>query len=297
MFRNWMRFNADDLASSQLGGCALADRSLVLLNAGAVDHGAGTNRDVVVLREHPRIKIGRHVVTHVHLGKFFVELHLVLRDLHSLLECDRILIVTSIHRLCNARVGSICADDHIELRRSRVVVAGCRRLVVRVVDRVWFITSFRRNVNAGHETVHGFRPKFDRAITKVSVEHLTPHHADVLMRLEGLSDIYLAVRRRDHLHLAHLSVNDALRQVKFPNHAQRDCSTTRLSVIHLALKQGNVDPSRRQGLCRASTRRASANNCHANAHVHHAGCSSSPHHVRTRHCHKPLICLANKATT
>ena len=86
------------------------NQALVLL------HRAGTNRHVVIFREDPGVKVGRHICADVHLGKILVIRHLLRRKFDSLLEGNRHVVITGVHRFCDAGIGSIGTDDQIHIQ-------------------------------------------------------------------------------------------------------------------------------------------------------------------------------------
>lgn len=70
-----------------------------------------TDGDVVVLGEHPPVKVRAHVVADVHLGEVGVVRHLVVRDADALLERDRVVVLSRVDLLGDAGVGAVGADD------------------------------------------------------------------------------------------------------------------------------------------------------------------------------------------
>ena len=72
-----------------------------------------TDGDVVVLGEHPPVKVRRHVVPDIHLGQVAVVGHLVLRDADALLEGDGVVVLPGVDLLGDAGVGAVGADDLI----------------------------------------------------------------------------------------------------------------------------------------------------------------------------------------
>ena len=68
--------------------------------------------------------------------------------------------------------------------------------------------------------------------------------------------------------LSYLAIDDALRHVKFPNHAQRDGTTTWLGVVHLTLEHDSVNVLfLGKDLGSASSRRASSDDGNLVFHV------------------------------
>ena len=114
MLRNRMGFDLDDFAVNQpfFGSFTDAlleslDQPLVLL------HGSSTNRHVVVLGEHPGIKVWRYISTHIHLSQVFVVLHLLGRQSDALLESDGHVVVTGIHSLGHSTISAISPHNQI----------------------------------------------------------------------------------------------------------------------------------------------------------------------------------------
>ena len=67
---------------------------------------------------------------------------------------------------------------------------------------------------------------------------------------------------------SYLTIDDALRHVKFPNHAQRDGTTTWLGVVHLTFEHDSVDVLfLGKDLGSASSRRASSDDGNLVFHV------------------------------
>eukprot|EP00976_Prorocentrum_cordatum_P049236 993897-Prorocentrum_minimum.AAC.7 len=167
---NGVRLDADDLPVAALLGGAGADGILVLLDRLLVDHRPGAHRHVVVLGEHPPVKIGGHVVAHIHLRHVLVVLHLVVRDAHALLERDGVVVLTRVNLLGDARVGAVRTDDAVHLN-----LGGGANLrpsgVVVVVQGVHAVLGGGL-VEAHHQTVDEVRAEGLRAAAQKVVHHL-----------------------------------------------------------------------------------------------------------------------------
>ena len=79
-------------------------------------------------------------------------------------------------------------------------------------------------------------------IPQEGIHHLTAAHADVLGIVVKM-DIHLTVGGGDHLHVAHLAVDDRLGQIEFRHHAKRNRPTTGFGIIQLPFKQPGFDAS------------------------------------------------------
>mmetsp|Transcript_307 Transcript_307/g.543 ORF Transcript_307/g.543 Transcript_307/m.543 type:complete len:299 (-) Transcript_307:75-971(-) len=221
---------------------------------------------MVVLGEDPGVEIRRDVVTNVHFCQLFVVLHLVIWNLDSLLERNGVVVVTGVDGLGNTRVGTVSTNDHVKLQSLGVVVSHGGGLIIRVVDNIWVLLALWQ-VDMGDKAVDGFGAVLDGSVSQICVEHFSARHTNVLVRSKGLSDIDLAVGRRDHLHLSDLSVNDLGREVEFINHAQRDGATAWLAVIHLSLENGGFHTCLCENLCRACAGWTATDDCDANLHI------------------------------
>ena len=115
VFRDGVGLDLDDLSSGNLVSSTVTDGLLVLLDGRTVDNGTGSNTNVVVLGEDPSVEIRGDIVTDVHLGHFFVEFHLLIRDLDALLEGDGEVVKSSVHGLGDTRVGTIGSNNHIDI--------------------------------------------------------------------------------------------------------------------------------------------------------------------------------------
>mmetsp|Transcript_16662 Transcript_16662/g.33604 ORF Transcript_16662/g.33604 Transcript_16662/m.33604 type:complete len:315 (+) Transcript_16662:593-1537(+) len=242
MFGDGVGFDLDDLTSGNLVTGTVANRLLVLLDGGAVDNGSSSDTNVVVLGEDPSVKVGRHIITNVHFSHFFVEFHLVVRDLNAFLEGNGKVVLASIHSLGNTRVGTISTNNKVNVhglgntsRRSFLVflvvdsVLAFRRLVV------------GRNVNAGDQSVDGDGTVSDGAVTKESVQDLATGHTNVLVGFQSRTNGDFDTGGGDEIHLADLTVDLVFRNVELSDHAERNGTTTRLGVVHLAFEENGVN--------------------------------------------------------
>mmetsp|Transcript_9257 Transcript_9257/g.21350 ORF Transcript_9257/g.21350 Transcript_9257/m.21350 type:complete len:233 (-) Transcript_9257:261-959(-) len=232
-----MGFDFDDLASLDLVSCTFANGFLVLLDSGAVHNRSGSNSDVVVLGEDPSVEVRRNIVTNVHLGHLFVELHLFVGDLDTFLECDCVVVLAGIHGLGNTRVGTICSNNQVHIHGLLFLLSGFR-VDLGVPDGVLVVRGLVvfRDIDSRDKTVHGLGTEFDGTITHVLVQNLTTAHANVFIGLESLTNVDLDSGWRDQVHLAHLAVNNCFGKIELTDHAEWDGTTTRLGVIHFALE-------------------------------------------------------------
>ena len=205
VFWDRVGLDLDDLSSLNLVTGAVADGLLVLLDSRSVDDGSGSNTDVVVLGEDPTVEIWRDIVTDVHLSHFFIELHLLVRDLDAFLECDGEIVGSSIHGFGNARVRAISTNNQINVHRFRHASRGTL-LVFLVVDGVLVLRDLvvSRDVNAGNKTVDDLGTSCDSTVAEVFVENLTTAHTDVFVGLEGLTNVDLDTSWGDQIHLTNL---------------------------------------------------------------------------------------------
>mmetsp|Transcript_22559 Transcript_22559/g.62597 ORF Transcript_22559/g.62597 Transcript_22559/m.62597 type:complete len:456 (+) Transcript_22559:3741-5108(+) len=232
VLRDGVCLNTDDLPTLSLPLGAVTGGLLVLLDGSLVHHGAGAHSHVVVLGEHPAVKIGRHIIPDVHLCQVLVVLHLVVRDPDALLEGDGVIEFAGVDELGHAAVGTVSADHHVNLHA--IGLSGLAAILVVVeVDSDGAVTLDA--VKLHRETVDELGAIAGSAVAQEIVKDLTPTHANVLCLAKGLAHVNLAVGGADHLHLGDLAVNDLLREVEFLNHAQRDGATARLAVVKLAL--------------------------------------------------------------
>lgn len=87
-----------------------------MLDSGLVNHGTGTYRNMVTFGEDPAVEVWGHVVTDIHFCEVFVVSHLIVWDLHALLEGDSVVVVAGSNRWGNTRVGSISSNDNIDFK-------------------------------------------------------------------------------------------------------------------------------------------------------------------------------------
>ena len=196
----------DDLSSLNLVTGTVADGLLVLLDGRAVDDGSRSDTDVVVLGEDPSVEIGRDVVTDVHLGHLLVELHLFVRDLDALLEGNGVVVLSGIHGLGDTGVGTVGSDNKVNLHLTGGSdrLAGLELLVLEGVPAVGVLAVVGRDINGRDETVDDLGSVLDGPVTEVGVEDLTTAHANVLIGLEGLTDVDFDTGGGDEVHLTDL---------------------------------------------------------------------------------------------
>ena len=142
MFWNGVSFNLDHLTLEQPFGGPFSDSLLQTLNQALVLlHRAGTNRHVVIFREHPGIEIRRYVCTDVHLREILVVGHLFRRKFDPFLEGNRHVVITGVHRLRHSGVGSIGTDDQVHIKGFRL---ACRTAtaVIGVMNAIRPLTVF-----------------------------------------------------------------------------------------------------------------------------------------------------------
>mmetsp|Transcript_26347 Transcript_26347/g.40808 ORF Transcript_26347/g.40808 Transcript_26347/m.40808 type:complete len:298 (+) Transcript_26347:630-1523(+) len=273
MLRDGVSLDLDDLSALNFIGGTVADGLLVLLDSRAVDNGSSSNTNVVVLGEDPSIEIGRDIITDIHLCHLLVKLHLLVGDLNTLLESDGEVVLSSIHGLSNAAVGSIGTDDQIKLTAlgsSR----GVASLILLEVDGVRLLANLvvLGDLDGGDKSLDALGSIIDGTITEIFVHDLTTTHADVLIRLEGVSDVNLYSSGGDEVHLAHLTVDNILRDIEFANHTQRNSSSARLGIIKLTLEHGGLDVLvLSENLSSTGSRGSSSDNSDTVLHVQSAG--------------------------
>jgi len=270
VLRDGVGFDLDDLSSCDLVSGTVADGLLVLLDGRSVDDGTGSDSNVVVLGEDPTVEIRGDIVTDVHLSHFFVEGHLVFRDLNSLLESDGEVVFTGIHGLGDTRVGTIGSDDHIDLHliRGSGALALLEFLVVKSVLGFGSLVV-GRDINSGDKTVDRFGSVFNGAVSEVLVHDFTTAHTNVLIGLESISNGNLGSGRGDKIHSSDLTVDNGLRNVEFSNHAKRNGSSTWLGIVHLTLEHDGINSLLLgEDLGSASSRRSSSDDGNLVSHVH-----------------------------
>mmetsp|Transcript_75127 Transcript_75127/g.189982 ORF Transcript_75127/g.189982 Transcript_75127/m.189982 type:complete len:256 (-) Transcript_75127:317-1084(-) len=219
---------------------------------------------MVTLWENPSIEVRRHILANVHLGALLVVLHLVLRDAHALLERDGVLVVAGLDLLGDPAVRAITTDDDVNLQGLLHTLPGIAISVLEVVVRqdVRLVLGFRQG--HGHEeAVDQLAAILRRAVAQVRVQHLSADHANELLVLQRLPNLYLFVGRRDHGHLADLPVHDLRGQIKLSKHAQRDGATAGLAIVELPLDEIGLDARLRQLICAGCSARAAANDRNA----------------------------------
>ena len=136
MLGNRVRFHFDDFAAFESVSRTGADTGLKLFDFGLVDlHRAGSDRDVIIFREDPSIKVRRHIITDVHFGEVLVVRHFVFGKTNAFLEGDRVVVVARFDRFRNTRVSAICANHHIDLKLL-LFTDACAVGMVCVVQRV-----------------------------------------------------------------------------------------------------------------------------------------------------------------
>ena len=118
-----------------------------------------------------------------------------------ILEGNGKIVLTSIHGLQNARVGTISPDDEVNLH----VLGDADRValeVLLVLDGVLLLQGLvvSRNADGGDKALDGLGAMGDGMVTEELVQDLAMAHANVLIGLEEGGE--------DELHAAHLTIND-----------------------------------------------------------------------------------------
>mmetsp|Transcript_101268 Transcript_101268/g.123990 ORF Transcript_101268/g.123990 Transcript_101268/m.123990 type:complete len:327 (-) Transcript_101268:164-1144(-) len=301
-----MGLNPNNLTSVDAGGCAVTDALLIPLNALLVDHGASANSYVIALGEDPGIEVRRDILADVHLCSFLVVVHLLLRDLHALLEGNGILIVSSLNILSHTAIGTICSDDHIHFQSLLHTLSSVTLLVlIVIVSQDIGLTLLLRQSHTHEKSIDQGGSILLGPLPQEVIQHLTPDHADVFIILQGLANLNLLVGRGNHGHLTHLSVYNILWQVKLINHAQRNGATTWLAVVHLSLDEVGFHSILGQLISCTGPSRATTHHGHtqfsalgevdAGAH-HHFGAAQRSFRTRWQHA-LPLHQAAATAAT
>jgi len=205
VFGDRVGFDLDDLSSGNLVSGTFTDGLLVLLDSRTVDDGTGSDTDVVVLGEDPSVEIRGDIVTDVHLSHLFVESHLVVRDLDSLLEGNGKVVFTGIHGLGDTGVGTIGSDDHVNLHLSGGSRLGSLEEFL-VVKSVFGFGSLvvGWDFNSGDKTVDGLGSVFDGTVSEVLVHDFATAHTNVFIGLKSISNGDLGSGRGDKIHSSDL---------------------------------------------------------------------------------------------
>merc|ERR1719188_2065244 len=247
VLRDRMSLNTNDLTTLDARSGSFADALLVHLDALLIHHRASADGNVIILREHPRVEVWRHVLADVHLGPLLVVLHLALVNAHALLEGDRILVVPGVDQLGHPAVGTVSPYDDVDLKSLPDALASAILLVAQIVVLENLrIAVLLRQIHAHEEAVDNSGTVLRRRVPQVAVKHLAPNHADVLVVLQGLANLYLLVRGRDHGHLAHPPVDQLRRQAELSHHAERDRAAAGLAVVELPLDQVRLHAALRE---------------------------------------------------
>ena len=206
MLRDGVGLDLDDLSSGNLVTGTVADGLLVLLDGGAVHYRSGSDTNVVVLGEHPSVEVGGDVVADVHLSHLLVERELLVRDLNPLLEGNGEVVLSGVHGLGDAGVGAVGTNDEVDLHLLGGSGAGSRDEfgVLDVVLGILVLNVVGGDVDGGDKRIDGLSSVGDGAVPEELVHDLTTAHANVLIGLEGVSDIDLNVGRRDKFHATDL---------------------------------------------------------------------------------------------
>ena len=203
-------------------------------------HRAGAYGYVVAFREHPPVKVRRHVVTDVHFSQILVVNHFVVRDFNSLLKGNRVVVITGADELRHPRVGTVSADDGVHLQRAPLAHSTGLAVVAGVVEDVRGGGAFG-GVHLKEETVDDGGSGGGSALPQIGIEDFAANHSDVLVGLQRLADVDGDIRGRDHLHLGDTPVDDVQRKIELSDHAQRYGAATRLAVVELPLYQERLD--------------------------------------------------------
>mmetsp|Transcript_2976 Transcript_2976/g.7125 ORF Transcript_2976/g.7125 Transcript_2976/m.7125 type:complete len:332 (-) Transcript_2976:82-1077(-) len=218
---------------------------------------------MVALREDPSIEVRRHVLAHIHLRPLLVVLHLVLGDAHALLESNGILVVPCPNLFGNAAVRAIGTDDDIDLQGLLHALARRAVALAEVVVResVGLVLALGRRHR--HEKAIDERAAVLRCpLAQEFIHHLPANHTDELVVLQGLTDLHLLVRGRDHGHLPHLPVHDVHRQIELLDHAEGNGTSARLAIVELALDEVRLNAGLGERLRAACPSRAAAHHGH-----------------------------------
>jgi hypothetical protein len=213
-----MGFHLDHFTIEQTFFSALANAFLQALDQGLVLlHGAGAHGNVVVFGKHPGIEIGRHIGAHIHFSKTLIVLHLFRGQLDALLEGDRHVVIAGIHGLGDPAIGPIGTDDHIH---DHVLghTGGLAGAVIGVVQGVGTL-ALAAGINLGHQAIHEVGAQFSGPVTQEGIHDLPATHADVFVLVFKI-DVHLTVRGRNHLHIAHFTINDRFGEIKLLDHAE-----------------------------------------------------------------------------
>mmetsp|Transcript_2972 Transcript_2972/g.7108 ORF Transcript_2972/g.7108 Transcript_2972/m.7108 type:complete len:332 (-) Transcript_2972:82-1077(-) len=218
---------------------------------------------MVALREDPSIEVGRHVLAHVHLSAVLVVVHLLVGDSHALLEGDGIFVVPGIDLLGDAAVRAIRPDDDIDLEGLLDALARCAVALREVVvgEDVGLVLA----LGQGHrheEAVDEGAAALVRSLAQEIVHDFAAHHSDELIVFQGLADLHLLVRGRDHGHLPDFPVHDVHGQVELLEHAEGNGTSARLAVVELALDEVRLNAGLGERLRAACPSRAAAHHGH-----------------------------------
>mmetsp|Transcript_76284 Transcript_76284/g.120466 ORF Transcript_76284/g.120466 Transcript_76284/m.120466 type:complete len:499 (-) Transcript_76284:183-1679(-) len=280
VLRDRMRLHPDDVATLNAGGCSVADALLVLLDALLVHHRAGAHGHMVTLGEDPGIEVRRHILAHVHLGPLLVVIHLLLRDLHSLLEGNGIFVVSSFDIFGHPAVGAIGPNHHIHLQGLLHTFSGVALLVlVVVVGQHVGIALLLWQSHAHEETIDQGGAVLLGALTEEVIQHFTTHHSDELVILQSLANLDLLVGGRDHRHLSHLAVNNVFWQVELINHAQGNGPAAWLAVVHFPFDEESLHSILGQLICCAGPCRATPHHSHTELAALGEVDASTDHHL------------------
>jgi hypothetical protein len=205
VFGDGVSLNLDDLSSGNLVSGTFADGLLVLLDRGSVDNSTSSNTNVVVLGEDPSVEIGGNIISDVHFSHLFVELHLLLGDLNTLLEGNSEVVLSGIHGLSDTRVGTIGSDDDVDIHGLGNTDLGSLNVFL-VVESVWVVRGLvvGGDVNASDETVHALGTVVESTLTEVSIHNFTTAHTNVFVGFKSVADVDLDTGGGDEVHHADL---------------------------------------------------------------------------------------------
>mmetsp|Transcript_19205 Transcript_19205/g.28669 ORF Transcript_19205/g.28669 Transcript_19205/m.28669 type:complete len:308 (-) Transcript_19205:96-1019(-) len=270
MLGDRVSLNLNNLSSSNLITGTVTDGLLVLLDGGSVHNGSSSNSNVVILGEDPSVEIGGNIISNIHLCHLFVEVHLLLSDLNTLLESNSEVVFTGVHGLGNTRVGSIGSNNKINIHSlgNTSGTSSSELLVVKSVLALSLLVVLR-DIDFGNQSLDGLSSVGDGTVPQVFIQDFTTAHTNVFVGLKGVSDINFDIGGGDKLHLTNLTINSRLRNIELPNHTKRNSSTARLGIVHLPLNKNSINSLLLgKDLCSTGTGRASTNNSNLVSHVH-----------------------------
>ena len=259
MLGDWVGLYLDHFAIEQALFSPFPDALLQTLNQGLVLlHGAGAHSYVVVFREHPGVEIWRHIGSDIHFGQVFVILHLFGWQLNPLLESNRHVVIASIHRLGNAAIGPIGANDQIN-GQFLGNTSGFTGAVIGVMEGIGAL-ALGAGINFGNQTIHQVGAQACGSLAQVGIHHFAATHADVFVLIFKI-DVHLAIGGGNHFHIAYFSINNRFRQIKLLHHAQGNGAPAGFGIVEFSLEDPGFDSGLGQNFCSTRTAWAAAHHC------------------------------------